>query len=90
MTPDHGGDGRLTLDGWTAQVREALDLPADAGDRDLVLELARDTAHGVARPAAPLTTYLAGLAVGRGMDPSTVVASIRALLPPSREQAQPS
>jgi Domain of unknown function (DUF6457) len=30
-----------------------------------VLDLARDAAHGVARPAAPLATFVAGLAVGR-------------------------
>ncbi|MDL4820708.1 DUF6457 domain-containing protein [Actinomadura sp. OS1-43] len=36
-------------------------------DRDLVLDLARDVAHGVARPGAPLTAYLLGLAVGRGV-----------------------
>jgi hypothetical protein len=31
-----------------------------------VLDLARDAAHQVARPAAPLTAYLLGVAVGRG------------------------
>jgi hypothetical protein len=31
-----------------------------------VLDLARDVAHGVARPAAPLTAYLVGVAVGQG------------------------
>jgi hypothetical protein len=36
-----------------------------ARHRDLVLDLARDVAHGVARPAAPLTTFLLGLAAGR-------------------------
>ena len=30
-----------------------------------LLNLARDAAHGVARPAAPLATFAAGLAVGR-------------------------
>jgi hypothetical protein len=35
-------------------------------DRDAVLDLARDVAHEVARPAAPLTAYLLGLAVARG------------------------
>ena len=30
----------------------------------LVLDLAREAAHGVARPAAPLTTFLAGYALG--------------------------
>lgn len=32
----------------------------------MVLDLARDVAHGVARPAAPLTAYLLGVAVGQG------------------------
>jgi len=32
-----------------------------------VLDLTRDVAHGVARPAAPLTAYLVGMAVGRGL-----------------------
>ena len=30
-----------------------------------LLDLARDAAHGVARPAAPLTTFLVGLAAGQ-------------------------
>jgi len=44
-----------------------------------VLDLARDVAHGVARPAAPLTTYLAGLAVGAGQDAGDVAARITRL-----------
>ena len=32
-----------------------------------MLDLTRDVAHGVARPAAPLTAYLVGMAVGRGL-----------------------
>ncbi|MHB2023858.1 MAG: DUF6457 domain-containing protein, partial [Mycobacteriales bacterium] len=51
-----------TLEDWTDAVVSALGLPAEAVDRDLVLDLAREVAHGVARPAAPLTAYL----VGRG------------------------
>ena len=31
----------------------------------VLLDLARDAAHGVARPAAPLATFAAGLALGR-------------------------
>jgi hypothetical protein len=52
------------LDQWTADVIEALQLDPDAYDRDLLLDLTRDVAHGVARPAAPLTAYLVGVAVG--------------------------
>jgi hypothetical protein len=62
------------LDDWTDTVREALRL--DPIDTDLVLDLARDVAHGVMRPAAPLTAYLLGLAVGRGADPAEAAAII--------------
>jgi hypothetical protein len=70
-----------TLDDWIAQVCEALDLPADSVDARLVLDLARDVAHGVDRPAAPVTAYLAGLAVGRGASPAQASAAILTLLP---------
>ncbi|MDQ3457112.1 MAG: DUF6457 domain-containing protein [Actinomycetota bacterium] len=45
----------------------------------LILDVARDAAHGVARPAAPLTTYLLGIAVGRGADPVTTAQQITTL-----------
>lgn len=53
-----------TLDEWMRTVSSALGL-GDEVDRDLVLDLARIVAHNVARPAAPLTAFLAGLAAGR-------------------------
>jgi hypothetical protein len=56
-----------TLEDWTAAVRAELGLGPGAADTKLVLDLARDVAHGVARPAAPLTAYLVGVAVGRGL-----------------------
>lgn len=66
------------LDGWIARVCAALDLDAAAVDRDLVLDLARDAAHGVARPAAPVTTFLVGLAAGRaGADAESVRTAAR-------------
>ncbi|MBW8483341.1 DUF6457 domain-containing protein [Actinomadura parmotrematis] len=54
------------LDDWLDAACLELGLARDEIDRDLVLDLARDVAHNVARPAAPLTAYLLGLAVGRG------------------------
>lgn len=54
-----------TLEAWTAQVCQALELEPDAVDRDLLLDLTKDVARGVARPAAPLTAFLVGLAAGR-------------------------
>lgn len=54
------------LEEWIKAACAELGLDPATVDRDLVLDLARDVAHGVARPAAPLTAYLLGLAVGRG------------------------
>jgi hypothetical protein len=56
-----------------------------------VLDLARDAAHGVARPAAPLTTYLVGVAVGAGADPATAAATVRDLIAdwPTQPAAEP-
>jgi hypothetical protein len=53
------------LTDWLAELAAALDLDAPTIDTALVLDIARDAARGVARPAAPLTTFLVGLAVGR-------------------------
>ena len=66
------------LDGWIAELCAALRIDPAAVDRDLVLDLARDAAHGVARPAAPLTTFLVGLAAGRdGADATAVQDAAR-------------
>ncbi|BDZ47251.1 DUF6457 domain-containing protein [Naasia aerilata] len=50
------------LDDWAAELVAALQLTGFEVDIPLVLDLARDAAHGVARPAAPLTTFLVGYA----------------------------
>ncbi len=72
----------MTLDDWTAAVTLALGLDYnDPRTRDEVLLLAREAAHGVARPAAPLTTFLLGVAVGRGADLVVAAQQVRALLP---------
>ena len=55
-----------TLDEWAKAACAELGLDPAALDVRLVLDLARDVAHGVARPAAPLTAYLLGVAVGQG------------------------
>jgi hypothetical protein len=59
---------------WTVELAEALGLGADAEvDIAGVLDLARLAAHEVARPAAPLTTFLAGFALARGANLEQVV-----------------
>lgn len=65
------------LQDWLAQA--AAELGVEQGDATLLLDLARDVAHGVARPAAPLTTYLLGVAVGNGADPVAAAARLTAL-----------
>jgi hypothetical protein len=51
---------------WIDAVRVELDIPPELTlDVPAVLDLARVAAHGVLRPAAPLTAFLAGLAAGR-------------------------
>ena len=55
----------ITLDAWVDELSEALGVDRSAFDRDLLLDVAGDAAHGVSRPSAPLTTFLVGLAAGR-------------------------
>ncbi|MFD9478117.1 MULTISPECIES: NTP transferase domain-containing protein [Streptomyces] len=70
---EHGS----VLDQWITAVKSELgiDLPVDT---KTLLDLARDAAHGVARPAAPLTTFLVGYAAAHaaatGADPAQAVA----------------
>ena len=52
------------LDAWLLRLARALDIDPTVIDVELVLDLARDAAHGIARPAAPLTTFLVGFAAG--------------------------
>ncbi len=70
---EHGS----VLEQWITAVKSELgiDLPVDT---KTLLDLARDAAHGVARPAAPLTTFLVGYAAAHaaatGADPAQAVA----------------
>ncbi len=83
----------MTLEEWADLVTADLGLAPDPGRsahvRDVILDLARDAAHGVARPAAPLTTFLLGVAVGGGRDLDDTAARIRALIPPPDPDAEP-
>jgi len=67
------------LDAWVAAAIGELGLQPGDVRPTAVLDVARDVAHQVLRPAAPLTTYLVGVAVGRGTDPADAVARISAL-----------
>ena len=54
------------LDEWMDAVCRELGIERDAAARKTVLDLARVVAHTVDRPAAPLTAFLLGTAVGSG------------------------
>jgi hypothetical protein len=68
----------MALDEWLAALAAELDVQVDV-DVKLLLDVARDAAHHVDRPAAPLTTFLVGYAAGlRAGDPAAVVEAAAA------------
>ena len=59
----------MELKQWLTNLAAELEISDITMDEDAVhilLDLARDSAHEVERVAAPLTTFLIGIAVGRG------------------------
>ena len=60
---------------WISQVTAELGVPAPAS-LDVILDVAKDAAHRIERPAAPITTYLLGYAVAQGADPQTVARTL--------------
>ncbi|MEU6403900.1 NTP transferase domain-containing protein [Streptomyces sp. NPDC046985] len=65
------------LDEWISAVKDELGIDLDV-DTGVLLDLARDAAHSVARPAAPLTTFLVGYAAARaGGGPEAVAEAAR-------------
>ncbi|KAA6224096.1 molybdenum cofactor guanylyltransferase [Streptomyces albofaciens JCM 4342] len=72
---EHG----TVLDEWITAAKAELGIELDV-DTAALLDLARDAAHGVARPAAPLTTFLVGYAAAQqGRDVSVLAAKAAAL-----------
>lgn len=51
----------MTLHDWIDELCDALDIDAEV-DEGIILDVARDAAHAVERPAAPITTFLLGYA----------------------------
>jgi len=54
------------LQRWIAAACAELGVDPAAVDERTVLDLARCVAHDVDRPAAPVTAFVLGIAVGRG------------------------
>lgn len=74
------------IEEWLARAGEALGVPVtEVLPRDLrheMLDLTGDIAHNVVRVAVPWTSYLMGVAVGRGASPQEAMRIVRELLPP--------
>lgn len=51
----------MTLHDWIDELCDALDIEVEV-DEGLILDLARDAAHAVERPAAPVSAFLLGYA----------------------------
>jgi hypothetical protein len=67
------------MDDWVAEAAAELGLDGVEVPVKEVLDVARDVAHNVLRPGAPVTAYLLGLAVGAGADPVEAAGRISAL-----------
>ncbi len=54
-----------TVERWVAALSAELSIEIDDLDVQALLDVARDAAHSVVRPAAPLSTFLIGYAAGK-------------------------
>jgi hypothetical protein len=65
------------LNEWLESASGALNVPAPTvAEQQVILDVAREVAHNVLRPGAPLTTFLLGVAIGRGADLGPAAASV--------------
>lgn len=97
-----GGPGRIrpwrqavksqdeTLEDWCRALLQALELEDIEVDVNAVLALAGVAAHSVVRPAAPLTTFIAGFAAGlaSGSGQATDAVSMQAAMGVARKLAE--
>lgn len=66
------------MDEWIDALARVLELRPDV-DVPAVLDVAKDVAHNVERKAAPVSTFLVGVAVGGGMPVSVAVERVQEL-----------
>ncbi|MFF5081976.1 DUF6457 domain-containing protein [Actinoplanes sp. NPDC000266] len=67
------------LDAWVKVAAAELGVDPAEVPTGAVLGLAKDVAHNVVRPGAPVSAYILGLAVGRGADPVEAAEKVKAL-----------
>ena len=66
------------MNDWIEAVQKELGLDVSF-DTDAILDAARDAAHTIERKAAPVTTYLMGVAAAHGANPQEIAAKIEKL-----------
>lgn len=65
------------MEAWVSALCEQLGVPVDDVDVGGILDLAKDAAHNVERPAAPVTAFVAGYAAAlRGGGDAAVTSSL--------------
>ena len=67
------------IDRWVMAVSQGLGLSPNPADQRTILDMTKVVAHNVDRPAAPVTSYLVGIAVGRGMTLSQAIGHVTEL-----------
>jgi hypothetical protein len=79
-----------TLEEWCRMLLQAFELEGVEVDVNEVLAVAGVAAHSVVRPAAPLTTFIAGYAAGmaRGIGQANDDAAMSAALGLARQVAK--
>ncbi len=78
------------LEDWVEEVGAQLSLPAADVQVAEILDLAKKAAHNIARPAAPLTTFLVGYAAGlRGGGRDEIAGAVEEVLRLIAARAQP-
>src|SRR3984885_13082935 len=80
-----GSAGVADLGAWLGAVSTELGVPVEEvlpqSVQDGMLELTGEIAHNVVRVAVPLTSYLMGVAVGRGASPEEALRIVGGLVP---------
>ena len=77
--------GMADVEIWLGEVAGALDVTLEdvlpSATQDELLTLTGDIAHNVVRLAVPLSSYLIGVAVGRGASAEEAIRLVGGLLP---------
>jgi hypothetical protein len=83
MGTSEPSESTVAVGDWLGRVRAALgpgtELPLSSAEQQLLLDIARISAHACERKVAPLSTYLAGLALA-SVPPGERVARLEALV----------